>query len=92
MKTPSLAAWLLLALELAVVLVSTLGVVSVTYESRTLFSALETTRNQQRNELEQWGKLLLEESAFSAPSRVERIAREELNMILPEVGDVVQKP
>lgn len=83
-------AWAIMMLQVVVVLATTFGVVTVTYETRQQFALLEQTRNQQRLLLEDWGKLLLEESAFSSPSRVERLAREELNMILPQPADVIE--
>lgn len=83
-------AWSLLSLQVIVVLVTTFGVVTVTYETRQQFALLEQTRNEQRVLLEDWGKLLLEESAFSSPSRVERLAREELNMVLPQPADILE--
>ena len=85
MKKVSFAAWTLLIVEVGVVLFSTFGIISVTYETRLQFALLERTRRQQQSLQEQWGRLLLEESAFSSPSRVERVAREQLKMVLPSM-------
>jgi len=84
----SVAAWGLLLIEVAVVLLTTFGIVTVTYHTRRQFAQLENARSEQRVLLEDWGKLLLEESAFSSPSRVERIAREQLGMILPSADSI----
>jgi cell division protein FtsL len=80
--------WGLLFLEVFIVLATTFGIVNVTYQTRKQFALLEVTRNQKQDLLENWGRLLLEESAFSSPSRVERIAREKLGMVLPSVEDI----
>lgn len=80
--------WFVLLIEIVVVMLTTFGIVSVTYETRKQFALLEQVRNEQRVLLEQWGRLLLEESAFSSPSRVERVAREQLGMVLPGVESI----
>jgi cell division protein FtsL len=41
---------------------------------------------------EDWGRLMLEKSHLSSPSRVERNAREELDMQLPQTGYFVIIP
>lgn len=74
--------------EVVVILITTFGIVSATYQTRLQYTALEVARSEWRFEQEQWGKLLLEESAFSSPSRVERVARESLGMVLPDVQDI----
>jgi cell division protein FtsL len=80
--------WLVLFVEVLIVLLTTFGIVSVTYQTRQQFALLEVVRNERQQLLEQWGRLLLEESAFSSPSRVERVAREELGMVLPNVENI----
>lgn len=84
------ASWMLLLIEVIVVVLTTFGIVSTTYQTRLQFAQLEEIRSEQEAQLEQWGKLLLEESAFSSPSRVERVAREELEMILPSAEDMLE--
>jgi len=68
---------------LMLVLISAFSVVMVTYQSRVSYAQLESMRQQSQALEEQWGRLLLEESAFSSPARVERLAREQLQMIEP---------
>lgn len=82
--------WLLLVVQLAAVLATTFGIVAVTYESREKFAQLERSREQERELMEDWGRLLLEESTFSSPARVERIAREQLGMAQPETDEIIQ--
>jgi len=72
----------------SIALATTFSIVSVTYQTRQQFSQLEQMREELRVMQEEWGKLLLEESAFSSPSRVERIAREQLHMVLPSAENI----
>ena len=80
--------WTLLIAELALVLVTSFGLIVNTYRSRQQFALLEQVRSEQRHLQDRWAKLLLEESAFSSPSRVERIARSQLKMYLPGLEDI----
>lgn len=73
----------LTVLLLVVALGSAFGVILVTYQTRVQFAELESLRRENQRLEEQWGRLLLEESAFSSPARVERLARDELNMREP---------
>ncbi len=86
----SLAAWMLVLVEILVLLLTTFGIVTVTYQTRQQFAELERSRREQGVLLEQWGRLLLEESAFSSPARVERVAREKLGMILPNAESMTE--
>lgn len=81
------ARWLTVGL-LALVLASAFAVVLVTYQTRVQFAELEQLRQRNQRLDEQWGRLLLEESAFSSPSRVERLARDELKMSEPDDDQV----
>lgn len=68
---------------LAAVIGSAFGVIQVTYQTRVQFAQLESLRIEGQRLEEEWGRLLLEESAFSSPARVERLARDELDMAEP---------
>ena len=87
---PTPVSWFVLVVEVLVVLITTFGIISVTYNTRTQFAELERLRSQYQLLLEDWGRLILEESAFSSPSRVERVAREELGMVLPDNANTVE--
>lgn len=78
------------ALVLGVLLLATaLGVVWTRHESRVLFVELQEL-NGRRDELNiEWGRLQLEQATWAEASRVERLAREELNMQTPEQDDMV---
>ena len=66
---------------------SALAAVYASHQSRLLFAQLEDLRQEQNALLEQRGRLLLERSAFSAYTRVERLAVEELDMRIPAAED-----
>jgi cell division protein FtsL len=76
--------WVLLPL----VLVSALGVIYSSYQSRQHFSALQQEHRKTIQLEEQWGRLLLEESTWAAHARIERLANTELNMSAPKVRNM----
>lgn len=70
-------------------LVSALGVVHTTQRSRALTAELVKAQKQ-RDELRyEQERLLLERGAWSAYSRIERVAREQLQMRAPGAGERV---
>lgn len=79
---------LVMIVLLVVLIISSLGVVYSSHYSRQLFHELKLQK-QQRDDLEtEWGQLLLEQSALSAHTRVERVAEQYLNMQIPESKDI----
>jgi cell division protein FtsL len=72
-----------LGLGLAVT-VSALGVVSSQHRARVLFVELRQLEREQAQLETQWGRLELEQSTWSTPGRIERLARERLDMRLPD--------
>lgn len=78
-----------LAVLLAAVLASALGVVHAKYQSRGLFVELQDlTRDRDRID-EQWGRLQLELGTVGTPVRVEDLARKRLKMRLPRAEEVI---
>ena len=74
--------WMQLVLLLSV-LVSALAVVYVTNLHRLTLNELQLAE-QQSNQLQlQWGQLLLEQASLANPARVEQLATEKLQMMLP---------
>lgn len=73
----------------ALVLVSALAVVASTHQTRNKVDRLETLRRDAAELQVVWGQYMLEQSTWAAYSRVERLAREELDMLLPRVEDIV---
>jgi cell division protein FtsL len=74
-------------LGLAVVLSAT-GVVYAKYASRVHFAELESIRNKRDAMDVEWGRLQLEQSTWATHGRIEKIAREKLNMRIPLVEEV----
>jgi cell division protein FtsL len=70
-------------------LVSALLVVKTRHDNRTHFVELQSL-NEQRDALQvEWGQLQLEQSAWATHGRIERIAREQLEMGIVDNRDVV---
>jgi len=65
------------------VIISSMAVVYSKYMWRTEFSELQTLENKRDKLDEEWGRLLLEESTWASPARVEQQSRLRLNMIVP---------
>jgi len=84
----SIRGLVLTASLLTLVLMSAIGVVYSSHLSRQLFSdqAVLLEKNDQM-QLE-WAQLLLEQSAWSAPNRIETVAGEKLEMTAPNARDV----
>ena len=81
---------LLLALPLlwCAVLVSSAGAIYSKYRARELFVELERL-NSARDGLDaEWGRLQLEQSAWSAYAFVEHVASERLHMSIPDSRDI----
>ena len=70
-----------LVLLLAVV-ASAMYLVSVQYDSRRLFSELHRAHNEATRLETEWERMQVEKRAQATPARVERIAREKLQMRL----------
>jgi cell division protein FtsL len=66
-----------------------LSVVYKKHESRQLFIKLQTLQREVESLQEEWSQLLLEQGMWAADARVERLARTQLQMVLPEPNQVV---
>lgn len=75
------------------VLASAVGVIYTRHQARELFVHLEQL-NAQRDALDmEWGRLQLEQSAWSSNAFVESVANRKMNMQLPQTPDVrIVKP
>ncbi|MEJ2530064.1 MAG: cell division protein FtsL [Gammaproteobacteria bacterium] len=78
---------LVVILSIAVV-VSATGVVYAKYASRIYFTELESIRTKRDAADVEWGRLQLEQSTWATHGRIEKIAREKLNMRIPLVEEV----
>ena len=88
MSMPRTLMVLLVALLWGAVLASAAGAVYSKYRARELFVELEHL-NAGRDELDaEWGRLQLEQSAWSTYAIVERVASERLHMTIPDSRDI----
>lgn len=71
------------------VVVSALSVVGLRHQSRVSFAELQSLRSERDNLNIEWGRLLLEQGAWSQHQRVESIARTKLGMKTPDAREVV---
>lgn len=82
-----------IALAVLAVIASSMAVVYSKYLWRTEFVELQELEYIRDKLDEEWGRLLLEQSTWASPGRVERQSRLRLNMIVPTVDmTVVIKP
>lgn len=82
---------------LVAVMITSIAVVQTRHESRKLFSELQTHQAERDALIVEWGKLLLEEGAWSQHRRVEAMARTRLDMSTPgttriRVVRIIQDP
>ena len=68
---------------------SAFAIVYSKHQSRKLFVELQTVRKQIDELNIEWGRLQLEQSAWSAHGRIESIARKRLSMKLPDANEIV---
>ena len=88
MSMPRSLMVMLVALLWCAVLASAAGAIYSKYRARELFVELEHL-NAGRDELDaEWGRLQLEQSAWSTYAFVERIASERLHMSIPDSRDI----
>lgn len=76
----------------ALLLISSLGVVVSAHENRELFNTLSELQAERDGYQREWSQLLLEQSALSAHGRVEQLASERFGMSVPGREDVVLVP
>jgi len=80
-------------LVLLAVIASSMAVVYSKYVWRTEFVQLQKLEYKRDKLDEEWGRLLLEQSTWANPARVEQQARRRLKMIVPTVEmTVITKP
>lgn len=80
---------LTLAALLLAVVASALAVVDAKYRSRELFVALQELVRERDAVDTEWGRLQLELGSWGTHVRVERLARDRLQMRLPRAEEVV---
>jgi cell division protein FtsL len=81
--------WVLNLLMVALVVLSSLGVVYAKHESRRLFGELQMLDVERDRMNTEWGQLQLEQGTLTTHGQVERAARTRLGMLIPDPGQVV---
>jgi len=81
-------------LLLVIVCACAVSLVTSTHEWRSLFVELEREQARSRAYEVEYGQLQLEQSTWSMPARVEKVAREQIHMLVPPTGrvEVVEVP
>ncbi|MGQ7242410.1 cell division protein FtsL [Salinicola sp. V024] len=79
---------LLLGAVLVAVLITAVAVISTSHLTRVQYARLQKLENQRDSLQTEWGRLLLEESTWSSPARIEALASKRLDMRVPSVDEV----
>lgn len=84
---PASSGWLLAVWGLT--LVTALAVPYSAHWSRELLNELAAEMDQREKAQAEWGRLVLEQSTWTAHHRVESIATQQLGMLVPEANEVI---
>jgi cell division protein FtsL len=74
---------------LLIVVASALGVVYTKYRTRMLFVEVQRLEQELDAYEVEWGQLQLEQNTWAEHSRIERLARSRLEMVLPQRQSIV---
>ena len=72
-----------------ILLLTSFGIICVQNVNRQLTNNLQTLQMTNINLHNQWSQLLLEQSAWTAATRIEQIARHNLKMITPKTQNIL---
>ncbi len=85
--------WILFSILMISLLVSALSVITLRHESRQLFRALQIVAAERDAISVEWSRLQLEQAWLAETGRVDREARERLDMRRPtRIGLLVEQP
>ena len=73
-------------LLLALVVTSSLALVTSQHQARKLYNELQVELAAAKRFEEEMGRLQIEQSTWSTPTRIEKVARERLGMRVPDTG------
>ena len=73
-------------LLLALIVVSSLALITSQHQARKLYNELQNEQAAAKRFEEEIARLQVEQSSWSTPSRIERVARERLGMRAPDPG------
>ena len=68
---------------------SALGVIAASHQTRNMYREIQVLQQEQDNLQSEYEKLLLEQSALANNGRLHQVARDELNMIPPDVTKII---
>ena len=71
------------------IVITALAVVGASHETRNMYREIQVLQKEQDDLESEYEKLVLEQSAWANNTRVDQIARHDLNMVPPEVGEVI---
>lgn len=74
---------------LMIVVACALSAVNANHQARKLFISLEKEQQRMRALDVEWGQLQLEQSTWAAHARIEKIARDRLNMKTPGTSQIM---
>lgn len=80
---------IILLVLLTALFATALQIVISQHQARTLFVEIQQLEKQRDELNEEWGRLQLEQSTWATDGRVEKFAREELDMRIPEFNNKV---
>ena len=86
-RLPRSSGWLMIVWVL--ILVSALGVTYSAHWSRVLLNELAAEMAEREKAQADWGRLVLEQSTWTAHHRVESLAVSQLGMRVPEAREVI---
>ena len=73
---------------MAIVVVTAVGIVDAKHRARSLFSETQQLEIAEDQLNQDWGKLLLEQGTWAAHNRIERIAKQDLQMKVPQIDTI----
>ena len=77
-----------LLVMMAAILISAVAVVYSKHQNRVEFVALQKLEKQRDQLNEEWERLLIEQSTYSRPDRIEKAARIDLKMAVPTTQQI----
>ena len=79
---------LLMLVLFVFVLISAIAVSTTAHENRQLLNSLYAELSERDKTQAEWGRLVLEQSTWTAHNRIETLASEQLQMRIPEAAEV----
>ncbi|CAB1276946.1 cell division protein FtsL [Candidatus Nitrosacidococcus tergens] len=87
----SIYRWLVTAIAVlsVLILISAVTLVDIKHQNRKQFMELQKLYKARDQLDDEWGRLLLEQSTLVRQGRIEQIAREKLEMVIPDSTQIV---